>query len=500
MNTASASSGGQDRGPVVVTEQGPLRGVELDGQHAFRGLPYAAAPVDGLRWQPPAPPSRWRGLRDATRYADHCAQPGSAFGVASTSEDCLFLNVQSPAQRGRHHRAPVIVWFHGGSLTNGESEGYDPTALVDDDVVVVTVNYRLGALGFLATPSLAAEQDGHAGNYGIMDQQAALRWVQRNIRAFGGDPDNVTVAGESAGGLSVLTHLVSPGSEGLFHRAIVQSGAYAKTQESQAEAEESGTELAAAAGCASGDVACLRALPVETILAHQTGGYVPHVDSLVLHEPITEALAAGRFHRVPVLGGSNSDEWRLIVAIVNVLADNPVTPENYSSQFGVPPAMAEQIVKEYPLSDFASPELAVGAVGTDATYSCTARSAHVQLSRYVPTYEYEFADRTAPQVFLPTVDGFEYGAAHASELPYLFGLPTAAHPADLTTTQQELATSMRQYWTSFARTGVPVADGTERWPALTAAAPSTQTFSEAGVETRTDFAERHHCDFWASLG
>ncbi len=157
-------------------------------------------------------------------------------------------------------------------------------------------------------------------------------------------------------------------------------------------------------------------------------------------------------------------------------------------------------MQEYPLEDFASPELAVGAVGTDATYSCTARPAHVQLPRYVPTYEYEFADRTAPQVFLPATDGFEYGAAHASELPYLFGLPTAAHPADLTNPQQELATSMRRYWTSFARTGVPEADGTDRWPAFTPAAPSIQRFSEEGVETRTDFAERHRCEFWASLG
>src|SRR5262249_48805903 len=236
--------------PVVVTDTGPVRGIATSTIQQFRGIPYAEAPVGDLRWRPPQELARWTGVLDATAFGPHCPQVASPYGIASTTEDCLFLNVFTPnkTNQGRPHLLPVMFWIHGGGLVVGESDGYDPSALVAHDVVVVTINYRIGELGFLAHPALAAESPtGASGNYGLMDQHAALRWVHRNIRAFGGDPDNVTIFGQSAGALSVHSQLASPLAAGLFHKAIVESGAYSLTQPSLAAAEAAGTAFAASA-------------------------------------------------------------------------------------------------------------------------------------------------------------------------------------------------------------------------------------------------------------
>ena len=281
---SSSPSPGHGMSPVVATAGGAVRGKAVAATDEFLGIPYAAPPVGALRWQPPRPPAPWAGVRDAVSYAPHCPQPSSPFGRASTSEDCLYLNVFAPAENNARN-LPVMVWVHGGSLRTGESDDYNPAGLVRDGVVVVTINYRIGALGFLADAALASRPDGPSGDYGLMDQQAALRWVQRNIRGFGGDPGDVTLFGESAGGLSTLSQLVSPGARGLFQRAIVESGTYQLTQESLATAESAGQAFAAKAGCTSDAVpaqtaACLRRLPVSTILSDQNPvGYTPDVDT-----------------------------------------------------------------------------------------------------------------------------------------------------------------------------------------------------------------------------
>src|SRR5690242_9840496 len=265
---AVPASGASPAGPVVRAPDGAVRGVRAAGVHEFLGIPYAAPPVGALRWRPPRPAARWAGVRAATAFAPHCAQPATPFGKASTSEDCLYLNVFAPAGRGAGNR-PVLVWIHGGALVTGESDDYDPSALVRRGVVVVTLNYRLGVLGFLAHPALAARPGGPSGDYGLMDQQAALRWVRRNIGAFGGDGRDVMLFGESAGGLSTLAQLASPGAHGLFARALVQSGGYAPTLPSLAAAEAAGEGLATTAGCDSQTAACLRDLPVSTLLASE---------------------------------------------------------------------------------------------------------------------------------------------------------------------------------------------------------------------------------------
>ena len=310
----------------------PRRGRAREHRHAFLGLPYAAPPTGNLRWRPPQPPAHWQGVRDATSFAPSCPQNPSAnpfLPPGPTSEDCLYLNVYTPTLRSSDDGGrPVLVWIHGGGLTQDAGRNYDPAKLAADGIVVVTINYRLGALGFLAHPALASRPGGPAGNYGLMDQQAALRWVQANIGRFGGDPHNVTIAGESAGGLSVLAQLVSRGSRGLFQRAIIQSGSFALNQQSLAAAEAAGEAFAAKAGCPDQTAQCLRNLPVvEPASTTSPALAIPGVvDGEVLTEPIGTALAAGRFARVPILNGTNHDEERIFVTFGRAISGGTNVP------------------------------------------------------------------------------------------------------------------------------------------------------------------------------
>jgi para-nitrobenzyl esterase len=501
MSASSVGGQASGRGPVVGTSDGAVRGFANGAIDEFLGIPYAGQPVGSLRWQPPQPAARWSGVRDATQFGPHCPQPASPFGQASTSENCLFLNVFTSNRRPARRHNPVMVWIHGGALVTGESDDYLPTKLVQDGVTVVTINYRLGAFGFLAHPALA-DAKGQSGDYGLMDQQAALRWVQRNIDSFGGDPRNVTIFGESAGGLSTLSQVASPQARGLFEKAIVESGSYDLTQASLSSAESAGEAFATKAGCAGQTAACLRSLPVSAILASEdAAGYTPNINSEVLPESLGTAFAAGDFNRVPIINGTNRDEWRLFVAL-SELEGNPVTAANYesmiSSTLGVPSAAAGVIAAEYPLSAFPSPSVALGAVGTDAIFACPALTIDRSVSRFVPTFAYEFNDENAPEEFLPPVS-FPYGAAHASEIQYLMDLPAAAFPGTLTAAQQQLATTMKGYWTNFAKRGFPSSFGSPFWPPFQDVTQPMQSLIPPAPQTETDFATTHNCAFWAAL-
>jgi para-nitrobenzyl esterase len=484
--------------PIALTDQGLIRGTSSGEVHAFRGVPYAAPPVGELRWRPPQPAAAWRGVRDATQFGAHCAQVAGPFGQASQSEDCLFLNVFAPRRAiPGVPVAPVMVWIHGGALVVGESDDYDPTPLVDRGVIVVTINYRLGALGFLAHPALAAESaKGASGNYGLMDQQAALAWVQRNIRHFGGNPHNVTIFGESAGGLSVHSQLVSPTAKGLFDKAIVESGAYQLNQPSLAAAEASGSTFAANAGCASQTADCLRNLPVATILAKQTGANAaPTVDGLVLTDTVRNSIKTGNFNHVPVIEGSNHDEWRLFVAQTELVA-GPLTAAGYIAAIqrtlGLPAAAANALAAHYPLSTFASPSLALSALGTDAIFACNARKVVDGLSQSVPVFQYEFNDPNAPQRFLPPVS-FPTGAYHAAEIQYLFTLRQTVPAPALQSDQLALSRTMVRYWTNFARFGNPNGVGTPFWPRFDSTELRDQALVPGRSSTATNFADDHQC-------
>jgi para-nitrobenzyl esterase len=485
---------------VVATGTGAVRGAISGGIRAFRGIPYAAPPVGDLRWRPPQPHARWVGVRNATQFGSSCPQTLGPFGVPSTDEDCLFLNVYTPAAATVGSKLPVMFWIHGGALITGESTDYDPTALVKHGVIVVTVNYRLGLLGFLAHPALSAESSTHdSGDYGLMDQQFALGWVKKNIAHFGGNPANMTVFGESAGGLSVRSMLVSPSAKGLFQRAIVESGSYAETIPTLAQAESTGEALAAGMGCSDQTAACLRALPVSTLLANETAlTQLPNISALLPAQYAT-AFGTGAFNRVPVLYGTNHDEWMLFVDLLDSALGNPVTAQNYQAQVAATlqlpsTAAAAPIVAAYPLSSYPTPYNALGAVGTDAIFACNARADVRSISQYVPTYQYEFNDHNPPMIFpLPPVP-YSVGAYHASELQYLF--PTSASKLDAA--QQQLAGAMQGYWTNFAKSGNPNGARLPSWPAYKASTDEAQSLVEPAPAPESTFAADHKCAFWSA--
>ena len=388
---------------IVRTVEGDVQGIVKNGVSQFLGIPFAAPPVGELRWRPPQDVAHWTQTLAATKFGKTCAQPvRGIFTVPSNEEDCLFLNVYTadplPAAAAKR---PVMVWFYGGGMYSGESDDYDGSKLARrGGVVVVTLNYRVGAFGFFSHPAINGE--GHpAINYGIMDQQAALKWVQRNIAAFGGDPGNVTIFGQSGGGTGVTSNLQSPLSKGLFHRAIDESGIRIEYVSLEARTKAA-TDFAAAAGCADQSAKCLRALTPEQILAHG-GGIMklvtafPSPDGTVITHPAAEAFSQGFFNHVPIMAGLVSEEQAYFLPETN--SHVPLTAADfnaYAASFG--PQFTERLLNKYPLANYPSPSLAEIAMA-QGQKSCTARFMAQSWSKYVPVYTYEFQERTAPSYF-----------------------------------------------------------------------------------------------------
>jgi para-nitrobenzyl esterase len=515
---------------LVKTNKGYVQGFTNGNVREFLGIPYAAPPVGALRWMPPKAHARWRTPLDATKFGPHCPQNLSVFGQASDTEDCLYLNVFTPAVQAKRQRLPVMVWIHGGAFVVGESDDYDPTNLVEDgNVIVVTFNYRLGVLGFFADPALDAEPHPVA-NYGLMDQQFALKWVRKNIRRFGGNPHKVTIFGESAGGLSVLCHLASPKSKHLFRRAIVESGAYqvALPLPTLTKAEATGETFANDVGCTGTDpatvAACLRAVPVSQILGEPeedaTAELLPIVDGKLLTQPLATSFARGMFNRVPVINGTNRNEYNLFVALyydANPDVGPLTTEEEYEAAvaaligYPVDSAAVTSVVNEYSLTDttdYPTPDEALGAVGTDAGFACGALYTDQLLSMFVPTYAYEFNDPDPPNLLGVTFPvGFPdgLGAVHASELIYLFdplgGLsPGVGSIPPFTAGQQTLSSAMIAYWTGFATASKRQLPAV-MWSPYTAASGDMESLLPPTPvpESGSDFSTEHNCDFWTAF-
>jgi para-nitrobenzyl esterase len=492
---------------VVVTTSGSVKGTATASMRTFLGIPYAAPPVGPLRWKPPTAAAKFTAVRDATKLATHCPQPTSTFGSATNiAEDCLYLNVFTPATKGPH---PVMFWIHGGAFFLGESDEYDPTALVAQGVIVVSINYRLGALGFLAHPALTTEGGGASGNYGLMDQQFALHWVQDNIEAFGGDKNSVTIFGESAGGFSVHSQLVMTGAAGLFHKAIIESGAYANEagrQMTLAASEMTGTQVLTAAGCAAPcSLDAMRALTVDALLAAPNtiptlaSGWIPSIDGKLITTGIGAAYKAGTYQKVPIIEGSNHDEYRMFVALNELSPPDapagPLTTDKYEASMKsvLGDAGGSALAPLYPPSAYNNnPGIAQATACTDVIFACPMLRATQTLSLGGSVFAYEFNDPKAPEIFVPPVPDFEYAAAHASELQYLFTLPKSV----LSEPQKALSDQMVKYWTSFAKTGDPNATGLPTWPKYTTAANGILTLAPGagGVAVTTNFAADHKCD------
>ena len=485
---------------LVHTASGTVRGAFADDHLLFAGIPYAAPPVGPLRWRLPQPPAPWQGVRDASKFGPRCVQEIATdpyFG-RSVSEDCLTLNVWTPNSSAAK-ALPVMVWIHGGAFINGSGDIYDSRWLVSrGNVIVVTLNYRLGTLGFLAHPALAA--NGDVGNFGLADQQAALRWVRDNIANFGGDPAKVTIAGQSAGAMSVCDHLVAPASTGLFRAAIIESGPCEAVAD-RSTAERASLDYAAAAGCADPATAaeCMRGLPVTKLgpppWYYRLGGEsmtgpISGTASLPV-DPMT-AVADGKAARVPVLVGTTRDEYTLFAAMHFLQRGQmPDYLQALADAFGADSARIEQ---QYPLSRYGNSASAYSAVLTDALFACAANTMASELALKRPVFAYEFNDRNPPAPEFFRSVPFAVGASHSLDLRYLFDVG-GAPPLD--DAQQKLSDRMIGYWSGFVATGVPHADDAPAWPAFEGAQGPWMSLQIPEVRTFTNFADEHQCGFWA---
>ena len=533
-------------GPIVQTEVGPVRGfVTTKGVKVFLGIPYAAPPVStnptaapcspgNLRWCPPVKPAPWTTVLNATAYGPICGQTNT-FGVfagpPNNNEDCLYLNVFTP-NLGKSGRLPVIVWIHGGGNVTGGTPGYDGSKLAAEGAVVVSMGYRLNVLGWLAHPAL--DREGHLfGNYGVLDQQLALKWVQSNIAQFGGDKNNITVGGQSSGALNAALSMVSPLAKGLLHRVICQSYCPAPLlpggfSVELATAEARGTAFAVAAGCGSGTdtatAACLRSLTaaqVQTIAARGNfiGGQGIVDGQIVPSQPMT-AFANGQFNHVPLMNGDTKDEHTFFLAITeyNSNTDNalrtPPTAAQYinyvNTTFATPPYPAgtsAAVLALYPLSAFSppelAPELAWNRVGTDSAI-CGQRILNKILAPQIPVYAYEFADQAAPFYF-PQMPGFVSLAYHTADIQYLFpgwhGGPNGIQQP-LNKQQENFSDKLVAAWTNFARTGNPNGNGNQPWPLYTTQpGPAWLIQDLPGLSTLADaqYSALRKCAFWEPI-
>jgi para-nitrobenzyl esterase len=433
-------------------DTGALRGVTADGIASFKGVPYAKPPVGAWRWRPPQRPEAWQGVRSADHYGSICMQKvvkDNGVGLQPASEDCLTLNVFTPVAASAA-KLPVMVWIHGGGFINGSgtAELYDGTKLAQQGVVVVTLNYRLGRFGFFAHPALTAETPKtYLANYGLMDQIAALQWVQRNIHAFGGDPKNVTVFGESAGGIAVNRLMMIREAQGLFQKAIVESGAGREHGQTLADAEADGAAFATKLGVTGNDPAALRAIPADAIVAagdlNLFKGEAPILDGRLLTENAMEAFGRGRVSRIPYLIGSNSLE----------------IPGAYAAVFKDGVNLTAE-AKADALKVYGSQAAYDEHITTDAVFGEPARAlARDHAISGHPTWLYRFSvvSAGAPKIL-------QGGAVHASDRQYVFdNLKESPWPTDAR--DAALAKTISAYWVAFAKTGDPNGDGRPHWPA-----------------------------------
>lgn len=497
-------NGSAPKTPAIVTESGPLKGIINGNITEFLGIPYAAPPIGSMRWRPPQSFGRWHGVLDASAFGSVCTQGGRG------SENCLFLNIYAPnfkKNANKHGGAlPVMFWIHGGGLTSGAGSDYDPTPLVDQGVIVVTINYRLGYLGFFAQTAIDAE--GHEnGNYGLMDQQFAMSWVQSNIANFGGDPSNVTIFGESAGGHSVYCQIASPTAAGLFAHAIAESGSYVIFENflqaivplSVAETTDtlvpSGASIADTVLCTSQTAACLRAVSNTELVSVEAGTLYAFVDGILLTETPQTAFQTGNFNKVPVIAGTNHDEWRIFVAEQYDLSGNPILtePEYDTAVIALwGPLLGPFIELVYPYGAYPSGGVALGASGTDGIFACGARNADESLSNFTTTYAYEFNDENAPppQAQIPGLT-FPLGAFHSAELQYLFNV---GFFFELDAAQLQLSHAMVSYWTHFAATGDPNSPATPTWSPYDPITDEFQSLIPPTPVVESTFNTDHKCD------
>jgi para-nitrobenzyl esterase len=475
----------------VRLDSGLIEGQSLDdgsGLRVWKGIPYAAPPVGELRWRPPEPVAGWDGVRATKEFGTICPQPPMLATMTGeqlppSSEDCLYLNVWTSAPSA-DARLPVMVWIHGGGLSLGWSQQavYDGTAFAKRGVVLVSINYRLGPLGFLSLPDLSRESEHHAsGNYGFLDQIAALEWVKRNIAAFGGDPENVTIFGESAGGTSVHALLTSPRAEGLYHRAISESSWI--TENNIAHLTEASPFGPSAEGLGSswvsklaggGDtsLAALRKIPAAELIAKSALGYRPviAIDGWFMPEHGEKAFGEGKGRKVPLIAGSNADEGTMFMGGLGfgkVDAYRDGLKKIYGDQ-------ASAVLALYPVASDAELDATLNRYLTDSWFLRATRGMLLGTAHAgAPTFQYHF---TYPSRAMPN-----WGAHHAAELGFVFNNPGgigAGKAPEWNEAERRIADAMIGYWVQFAKTGDPNRDGLPAWPKFDAGSEAYLEFGE----------------------
>ncbi|MER5217653.1 carboxylesterase family protein [Streptomyces sp. NPDC002838] len=499
-SVTTADSAG-DPGPsratsVVRTDNGLVRGVAADRADRFLGLPYAAPPVRELRFAPPAAPASWKGVRQAVHQSPACPQfqPSGIREEQAVSEDCLYLDLYRPSGTRPGARLPVMVWFHGGANTQGTGVIYGGgTMAAKTGVIVISVNYRLGALGFLAHAALSAVTPGGSGNYGRMDQLASLNWVRDNIARFGGDPGNVTIYGQSAGGSGVCDLLAMPSARGLFDQAVVQSSHCLSERPSLSAGEQSGVTFAKEVGCTDRAtvVTCLRKAWPGTLVAHQDD-YLGNskVGGSLLPKSFEQAFTDGSWNAVPVMTGNTRSENRLgSESLADLTAEGyeKLVRESYGDR-------AERVLRLYPPAKYTSPWDALTQIRTDAQRACPNQRAAQLISSKAAVYRYEFNDPTSPTLYGFAIPGKDMSNAHSAELAYLFDFTLGERP--LTAQQEKLSDQMMRYWGAFAHNGKPVVKGAPAWPEYDADRPVMQLRTAGASKVITTYAADHHCDFW----
>ena len=484
---------------VVKIQTGKIKGVAAEGLMAFKGIPFAAPPVGDLRWRAPQPPAKWSGVRSAAEYAHDCMQlpfPSDAAPLGTPpAEDCLYMNVWTPAPRAAAPM-PVMVWIYGGGFVNGGSSPavYDGSQFAHDGIVFVSFNYRLGRFGFFGHPALTKEDpNGLLGNYAYMDQIAALKWVQSNIRAFGGDPKNVTVFGESAGGGSVHMLLTSPLAKGLFARAVIESGGGRKgfgagsphlheAANGHPSGEDVGVAFAKSKGIAGDDAEALkklRALPADEVVdglnmasmgkaADTYSG--PMIDGKIVVAENSDVYDAGAEQHVPVMVGVNSSEFGFM------MANAPADP---FKQFG---PKADVVRAAYDPDHTANLGVVAGQIGSDSMMVEPARFVARAFARIgEPAYEYRFS-----YVATSMRKEWALGAVHASEIPYVFDTVKARYGKDLTPQDEKVAQDMHAYWVQFGKTGNPAPAGLPAWPQYVLTTDMLMNFTADGPKPEAD--------------
>jgi para-nitrobenzyl esterase len=501
---------GASPGAVVRTAQGSVQGVTVGSVEQFRGVPYAAPPVGDLRWRAPAPPAPYAGgMLQAANFPAPCVQGNAPAGFPPPSEDCLYLNLYRPAGTKEGRKMPVLMYIHGGGFGGGTASARDGSPLASSqDMIVIMINYRLSVLGWLGLAALDAETPNGAssGNYGFLDMVASLRWVQDNIDAFGGDRDNVTIAGTSTGGVSVCALMTAPLRETLFHRAIIESGECTHTSAfiiSHQTALSRGASFAAKAGCTDPATfaSCLRSKPAAALQAATAGvgTFVANIGGSLIPKAPLQAIGSGEVAQVPVIVGVTHDEQRRNPIPTTGFPATEQTYEKYlTNTFGL---LAPLVAAQYPSKGFSDPAYAAGAVASDSGAPngigvCPMLvELGAALAKQTKTFAYELNDPLASVVTDPP--GFEAGSLHTAEIGFLY-LENA--PGTRSAEQVQLAARMQRYWGTFARTGRPGDDS--QWAPLQTGAGSVLRFQPRG-DTQLPTAamsSEHRCAFWAQVG